>query len=320
MVARKTERLMNLVIALLVSRQYLTKDRIRQVVEGYRDQSDEAFDRMFERDKDELREIGIVIETGTHDKLFDDEIGYRISRGEYELGDIDLTPEEAAVVGLAGRVWEHAGLAEDSGQALVKLKAAGIEVDDRVLGMVEPRLSANEPSFDAVWDAATRRVPITFQYQRPGQEPATRQVQPWGVLSWHGRWYLAGYDVDRAAPRVFRLTRVVGDVTRAGAPGSYEVPADLDLKALAHELFPAPAMEPARLRVRRGRGNSLRRTAEKTVRLDDEWDEVLVAYASPWELAAEAASFGPDVVVLEPAEVREQTVARLRAAAQEVRP
>lgn len=317
MVARKTERLMNLVIALLVSRQYLTKDRIRQVVEGYRDQSDEAFDRMFERDKDELREIGIVIETGSHDPLFDDEVGYRISRGDYGLGDIDLTPEEAAVVGLAGRVWEHAGLAGESGQALVKLKAAGIETDDRVLSMVEPRLSANEPSFDAVWDAATRRVPVRFGYQRPGQEPGERHVQPWGVLSWHGRWYLAGFDVDRDAPRVFRLTRVVGDVRPAGEPGSYEVPADLDLKALAHELFPAPALEPARLRVRRGRGNSLRRTARSTVPVDDEWDEVLVSYASPWELAAEAASFGPDVVVLEPAEVREQTVARLRAAARE---
>src|SRR4028119_437364 len=102
---RKSERLMNLVIALLVTRQYLTKERIRTVVEGYHRQSDEAFERMFERDKEELREIGIEIEVGNFEELFDDEPGYRIRRDAFELPDIHLEPDEAAVVGLAARVW-----------------------------------------------------------------------------------------------------------------------------------------------------------------------------------------------------------------------
>ena len=60
----KTERLLNLVIALLSTRMPLSKARIRAAVPQYHGTaSDEAFDRMFERDKDELRELGIPLVT-----------------------------------------------------------------------------------------------------------------------------------------------------------------------------------------------------------------------------------------------------------------
>ena len=61
----KIERLMNLVIALLSTRGYLSAERIRASVAGYADcPTDEAFSRMFERDKAELRDLGIPLETG----------------------------------------------------------------------------------------------------------------------------------------------------------------------------------------------------------------------------------------------------------------
>ncbi|MGZ5368457.1 MAG: helix-turn-helix transcriptional regulator [Aeromicrobium sp.] len=306
---------MNLFITLLVSRQYLPKEKIREAVEGYRGQNDQAFDRMFERDKDELRELGITVETGSNDKFFEDEIGYRIKRDEVELPDIQLTREESAVVGLAAQVWEHAGLAGESTSALFKLKAAGVTVDTSVLRMVEPRLSASEPSFDTMWEAVTRRIPVTFDYQRPGAPAAKRSVQPWGVISWHGRWYMAGFDTDRQEPRVFRLTRVRGDVGLADAPGSYEVPEGTDLKTLARELYPSPTLGAAVVRVRRGRGQSLRKMAESVIALDDDFDELRVDYASPWELASEIASYGRDAVAISPPDVRAEVINRLRAAA-----
>ena len=108
----KSERLMNLVICLLVSRGYVPKSKIRQVVGGYGDQSNEAFERMFERDKEELRELGIPIETGSNDPAGDEEPGYSIRRQEFELPEIRLEHDEAAVLGLAARVWQHASLAE----------------------------------------------------------------------------------------------------------------------------------------------------------------------------------------------------------------
>ncbi|KQX75751.1 MULTISPECIES: YafY family protein [Aeromicrobium] len=314
MAERKTERLMNLIFALLVSRQYLTKDQIRESIADYRESTPQAFDRKFERDKEELRELGITVEMGQNDKYFNDEPGYRIRRDEAELPDLELTREEAAVIGLATQVWEHAGLASESTTALVKLKAIGVDVDTSVLRMAEPRLSTDEPSFDAMWDAVTRRVPIAFAYARPGREPMLRHLQPWGIISWHDRWYVGGFDLDRGESRIFRLSRVIGEVTTEGAPGSYEIPEGTVMKDVARELFPPEPEEAAVLRIRRDRGQSLRRLAEKVTPLGDDLDEVEIRYSSRWELASEVASYGPDVVVVSPPDVRAAVVQRLTAA------
>jgi proteasome accessory factor B len=314
MAERKTERLMNLIFALLVSRQYLTKDQIRESIADYRESTPQAFDRKFERDKEELRELGINVETGQNDKYFNDEPGYRIRRDEAELPDLELTREEAAVIGLATQVWEHAGLASESATALVKLKAIGVDVDTSVLRMAEPRLSTDEPSFDAMWDAVTRRVPIAFAYARPGQQPMQRHLQPWGIISWHDRWYVGGFDLDRDEPRIFRLSRVIGEVTTEGEAGSYEIPEGTDMKDVARELFPPEPDEAAVLRIREERGQSLRRLAQRITPLGDGVDEVELRYSSRWELASEIASYGPDVVVVSPQDVRDAVVQRLTAA------
>lgn len=314
MAERKTERLMNLIFALLVSRQYLTKDQIRESIADYRESSPQAFDRKFERDKEELRELGINVETGQNDKYFSDEPGYRIRRDEAELPDLELTREEAAVIGLATQVWEHAGLASESTTALVKLKSIGVDVDTSVLRMAEPRLSTDEPSFDAMWDAVTRRIPVAFAYARPGQPSMERHLQPWGIISWHDRWYVGGLDLDRGESRIFRLSRVIGEVTTEGAPGSYEIPPGTDMKDIARELFPPEPAEAAVLRIREGRGQSLRRLAEQVTPLGDGVDEVEIRYSSRWELASEVASYGPDVVVVSPQDVRDAVVQRLTAA------
>lgn len=305
---------MNLIFTLLVSRQYLSKEQIRQAIADYRESTQVAFERKFERDKEELRELGIAVETGTNDKYFDDEPGYRIRRDVAELPDLDLTREEAAVLGLAAQVWEHAGLASSSTSALVKLKAAGVDVDTDVLRMAEPKLSAHEPAFETALDAAARRLPVRFTYRRPGAEPTERHVQPWRILSWRGRWYLVGHDVDRDDARLFRLSRVVGDLEPDGEPGSFERPAEDVVSAAATALFPRPADRTARLRVEPGRANALRRTAT-SVEPDDSGRDVLeVPFSTGWDLAAEVASYGPDVVVLDPPDLRDQVVARLRAA------
>jgi proteasome accessory factor B len=309
---RKSERLMNLVIALLVSGHYLTKDRIRQVVEGYHDQGDDAFERMFERDKEELREIGIHIEVGSHDKLFDDEVGYRILRDDFELPELVLEPDEAAVVGLAARVWQHARLASQTSSALVKLKAAGVPVEPEALSLVEPQLAASEPSFEPLWDAVITRTPVRFEYARPGAPAQLRTVEPWGVLSWHGRWYLVGHDRDRDATRMFRVSRVRGAVEAAGPRGSYTVPPDTDLRALAVQLSPVAPVGTATLRVRPGTGWALRRRASAERSGEGDWDVLEVPYAGRWTMAEDIASFGPDVVVDAPPELREAVVLLLQ--------
>ncbi len=213
MSAAKSERLLNLVILLLVARNYTSKEQIRQLMEPYRASSDEAFDRMFERDKDDLRALGIPLETGFVDKFFEDEHGYRIKRDAFELPAIDFAADEVAVLGLAARVWRHAGLAAATSDALVKLKAAGLSFDREQLEQVQPTLVAEEPAFESMWQATVHRTPVQFDYSRAGQRDATtRHVEPWGVVTAQGRWYVAGLDTDRGEPRLFRLSRIVSEV------------------------------------------------------------------------------------------------------------
>ena len=319
MTARKSERLLNLLITLLVSRTYVSKDRIRTVVEAYREAGEDAFEKMFERDKEELRSLGIPIEVGYVDRAFEDEPGYRIERSAFELPDIDLEPEEAAVIGLAARVWQHAGLAAATSDALVKLKAAGVTVDRAALDVVQPQLTAEEPAFEPLWDATRTHTPVRFTYRRSGgTAPAERHLQPWGVVSFRGRWYVVGHDRDRGEPRVFRLSRVQGEVSADGAPGSYDVPPDTDLRALTASLAPAPADRTAEVLVRPGAGHGLRRHAERSARQDDVpagWERLTVRYGSTDAFADEVLGYGAEVVLLEPTDLRDHVVHRLREAA-----
>jgi proteasome accessory factor B len=314
--ARKSERLMNLVICLLVARTYVPKAKIREVVEGYRDQSEDAFEKMFERDKEELKELGIPVELGYTDKAFEDEPGYRIRRDAFELPEIVLDADEAAVVGVAARVWQHARLAEATSSALRKLKAAGVHVDSTALAVVEPHLGASEPAFEPLWDAVVSRTPVQFDYRRADQSEAEpRTLEPWGIVSWHGHWYVVGADRGRNATRMFRLSRISGTVRPAGRAASFSVPLGTDIRAIASQLGPTAPAGTARLKVRSGAGFELRRRASAIEPAEAGWDVAEVAYPDPEALADDVLAYGADVVVLEPDAVREAVVRRLRSLA-----
>ncbi|UDY25201.1 helix-turn-helix transcriptional regulator [Nocardioides sp. Kera G14] len=321
MSAAKSERLMNLLIMLLVQKRYVGKEKIRAAL--YPDTSDEAFEKMFERDKEELRSLGVPVEVGTDDAFFDDEPGYRIPPDQFQLPEVNLDADEAAVVSVATRVWDHAGLAQAAGQAGRKLAADGPDsTDDSVdlgaLDLVLPRLGADEPSYEAFIDAAWTRTPVAFDYRRIGQEPVERHLEPWGVVRSSGRWYVVGLDTDRGEERVFRLSRVIGEPRPTGEPGSYARPAGVDAGDIVRRLAPPVAPIEATLLVRRGTGHALRRHAQVTEGVDgptdDRWDRVVLSQTSN-DLAAEVLSHGPDVLVVEPAELRDEVVRRLTEAA-----
>ena len=314
--ADKTERLLNLVICLLYTRKPLSKAKIRDVVPQYgTSASDEAFDRMFERDKDELRDLGIPLLTEPFDVFFDDEPGYRIDRREYALPEISFAADELAVLGLASRAWAQASLAGPAAQALRKLEAAGVERDNSSLFGIEPRVRTAEPAFEAVKNAVLRRTPVAFTYRTSGTgSVATRHVQPWGIASWHGRWYLTGFDTDRNASRVFRLGRIEGEVVTDGTAASYEVPLGHEPKAMIRTVAVEHAPQPSSLRVRKGAGHSLRRRADTCVAVDDDWSRIVIDFTDTEAFAEEISSFGPDVMVTDPVALRESVIRRLTGA------
>jgi proteasome accessory factor B len=315
MSAKRTERLLNLTICLLAARRFLTKDQIREAVPDYaKCATDEAFERMFERDKDELRDLGIPLATGTQDAFFADEIGYRIDRDAYVLPEVSFSPEELAVLGLAARAWQQASLSHAAGTAVLKLSAAGGDPDaDAALGL-EPRIGATEPAFADLWAAVRDRHPVSFDYRGPKDRAATgRRVEPWGLLSRGGRWYLVGADRDRGASRVFRVSRVSGPVTRDGPAGSVLVPPGTDLREHLERLSPAQPRETATIQVRAGAGVGLRRSATRASAGEDGWDILELPYGDVDQLASDLVGYGPDVLVVGPPNLREAVVDRLRA-------
>ena len=315
MAVKKTERLLNLVICLLATRRYLRVHEIREAVPGYEQGTEDAFRRMFERDKEELRELGIPLETGTDSQAHDDEVGYRIARRDYELPPITLTADEAAALGLAARLWQSAPLARATGTAVLKLRAAGVS-DATPPGGLEPRVTASEPAFEDCLAAVRDCYPIAFSYRTPGRPTAQeRQVEPWGVVSWRGRWYLVGHDTTRAASRVFRLSRIVGEVRQTGPAGAVTPPPDIDLRGLAAGMAGEEPRATATVRLRRGAGGGLRREAISVTDAGDGWDLVDVAFSDPERFADRVTGYGADAVVLAPDEARSAVVRRLEALA-----
>ncbi|MDT8912704.1 WYL domain-containing protein [Amycolatopsis sp. PS_44_ISF1] len=315
----RAERLVNLVLALLSTRQYLTAERIRGIVPGYADAaSEEAFFRTFERDKTELRELGIPLETGRN-SAFDAVEGYRIARRDYELGEIDLAPDEAAAVGLAVRLWDSPELTGQAQGALVKLRAAGVEVDDQAPTVIEPRVRA-EPAFGPLLAAVQNGRAVRFEYRRVGSpERMVRTLEPWGVVSWRARWYVVGHDRDRGATRCFRLSRVTGRVTPFGPAGAVTRPEGVNLLKLVSVTGGGDESSPvttARLWVADGRAAGVRRRGRVVGRETiggEQGDLVEIGLSFPESAADWIAGQGPDVLVLEPDVLAKAVQHRLEA-------
>ena len=318
---------MNLVIALLSTRTFITAERIRETVYGYADSaSDEAFSRMFERDKNELRDLGIPLETGRVSQ-FDPTEGYRINRDAYALPAVELTADEAAAVAVATQLWESPELITATQGALLKLRAAGVDVDAADSGIAItstaalPGLRGSEDVLGILLSAIDSGQAVQFPHRPSRSDPyTTRTVEPWGVVTDRGRWYLVGHDRDRDATRTFRLSRIGADVTPIGPPGAVK---------RARRDQPARDRRPRGRRVaqhrrRPGSGSptaaatALRRRATvvgpRTLG-GRAGEEITVDIGMSDRLAREIASYGPDAVALEPQSLRDDVLARLRAQA-----
>ncbi|ADD44101.1 transcriptional regulator-like protein [Stackebrandtia nassauensis DSM 44728] len=309
----RTERLVNLVICLLSTRRFLTADKIAATVPGYEHDSrdtraHEAFQRKFERDKSELRRLGVPLETGTN-SVFDSEPGYRIARHDYELPEFHLLPDEAAALGAAARLWQHSKLAADAGDGLWKLRAAGVDVRSDDEPEVAPVVTVDE-AFSPVVSAVRHRREIRFDYLGKADDAAMkRKLQPWGVVCYRGKWYVVGHDLDRDAARCFRLSRISGKVAEHGPPDAYQVPGDLNLLdhvAAFHSDQPETPPRRATVLVAPGRAAGVRRQAEQISARRPDGDRLVIPYHDPHRLARRLAAYGPDVVVLEPDEVRKE--------------
>jgi proteasome accessory factor B len=320
----KVERLMNLVICLLATRQFLTAERIRDSVAGYSESASyEAFSRMFERDKNELRDLGVPLETGSASRFTTVE-GYRINRDAYALPDIELEREEAAAVAVAIQLWESPELTSAAQSALLKLRAAGVQVDSEdspaAVTAVPARTRGSEPALGKLLAAIDAGRSVTFSHRpSPTSDFSKRTVQPWGVVTHGGRWYLVGHDVDRDDVRTFRLSRIGDDVTAFGDAGSVHKPDGVDLQAIVDRVAgTGDVAGSADVWVAHGRALELRRLGADTGsrEIGGRPGTVVRIPVRSWDwIARLITGHGADALVLSPAELRADVTAKLSFAA-----
>ncbi|HLS24847.1 MAG TPA: WYL domain-containing protein [Beutenbergiaceae bacterium] len=310
------ERLLALVIALSHTPHRMTKAQIRANVAGYADaSSDAAFERMFERDKDALRALGVPLTTVT-DSTHEDDVGYRIDTSEYALPAVDFTPAEIGVLSLAAEVWQDSSLAAQARRGLTKLRATTPHAQD-----LEPatalRVRGPGDVFETLLEAIMARQPVRFDYRAASTgSTARRTVEPWRLYAKDRGWYLVGFDRDRQAERHFRLSRIIGRARRTGEAGEVALPEGMPpTTAAAHRTRVRLAVLPGRAAALRARavGEPAHDTAANG---GPRRDIVELDTADPDLLAEEIAGYGAAVVVLHPPEVRDNVLRRLHAVAE----
>jgi proteasome accessory factor B len=301
-VSRKSERLVNLTIALLATKRYLTKSEIFRTVEGY-EGSAEAMERMFERDKDDLRGLGIAIELGTFDPLFEDEAGYRITPSSYQLNLGTLDGRDIALLSLAASSWSGAAMEEVSTSALVKLESIGIDADLESISL-SPRIGATNSVFTAITDAIMRRAILSFDYVSADLTVSTRELHPFALRGRAGSWFLIAFDVNKGEQRTFRLDRISGEVSVGKKSGAFTTPSTLQEESTEDQPV-------ATLLLRKNRGNQFRANAI-SIEIGDEWDRAQVPIFSHTWILSLILWHRDDVVVIEPQSLRQETIRALQ--------
>ena len=278
-------------------------------MEGYSGDN-EAKGRMFERDKEDLRSLGINIELGTFDPLFEDEAGYRISPESYALQIKDLDSVDVALLSQAARLWQEAALGESAQSGLRKLKGLGLDSDIDTFVDVSATLRATPEQIPQLIEAVSLRSAITFEYLDEDMKSQVRNLLPYRLSNTRGYWYLIGKDVDRQAIRTFRVDRISSTISLQGRAGAYEVDSEALISEEAKYLG---EMKKARIAIRKGKAPQLRLGAVIQEKNAD-WDLVELDYRSEENLIQRVLWYGTDAVIEEPESLRDSIISRLERA------
>jgi len=211
MSAAKIERLITLMNELLGSPRPVSSDELRHRVPGYPENTD-SFKRAFERDKVELREMGVPLLVELVPGVDPPVQGYRIRPSDYNLRDPGLEPDELEALNLAAAVVGSSG---GMGQrALYKLGGA------TAAGEPVAEIPA-DPDLVAAFTGVSERRSLTFTYR-----DRVRIVDPYRLEFARGRWYLKGLDHDHGEQRWYRMSRIDGGVEAGDAARVFEPPVE----------------------------------------------------------------------------------------------
>jgi proteasome accessory factor B len=298
---RKTERLINLTLALLATKRYLKKSEILANVQGY-EGTQEAKERMFERDKDDLRSLGIEIEVGDLDVFFEDEPGYRIPQKSYELNVPDLTGRELALLSVASNFWNDTILAPNAQSGIRKLQSLGIPAALDFEFKMKYRFENPSELLDQISKAILQKSRISFAYDSASLK--TRHLEPYRIVFWNSFWYLIGMDIDRKAIRLFKLSRFQGAVDISKKKNEFNIPNDFEVS----QHLPKQDVEIIRravVEIRKDSG-ALFRQRGKQIAEGVEFDTYEIDYENERSFLREVLWHGENIRIIEPQTLRNQ--------------
>lgn len=305
----KSERLLQLTCALLFADRGLTKAELFRAIPGYLEAiqagtAEDSLNRMFERDKTDLRATGIQIYT-PNPNAEAEEICYVIADDTFVWpSHVDLSAKQLQLLTLASQVWSQASLQSDASQALVRLKALGIEqAADDLIGFA-PRINTHEPCFLPLANALENQYEVQFSYRKANGQISKRRVQPWSLHNIDGQWLLQCFDVDRQEPRNFVLKRIVSKVVtvRDGdLEVSFEAPGEDLIKKTNDELMLHISQQVCELKVTKDSGAWFHFHLDDSPKAKD--GIVKFNYMDLELLAEELREFGIEVSVLKPKEL-----------------
>ena len=305
MSAEKTERLINLTLGLLATKRYLTKNEIFLTIAGYSG-SVESMERMFERDKDELRSAGIVIEVGGLDPLFEDEQGYLIRSGAIQIQPSDFTKQELMLMVISANYWINSNLDQSAKNALVKIASLDASAVSQIEGgnkVIAPDVTDHSTlQIQILIQAISERYLIKFSYRG-----SLRQVAPIKLENSQGFWYLTGLEGDLL--KKFKIIRFESSVELLGKSGAFDEP-QVSSAMKATEITEVQEFKLI-AKIRIGKCNNLRKIGE-VKSLNFEWDQCEVSSSDSEALIREVLWNGDDIEVIEPREIRESVLTRLR--------
>ena len=305
MSAQKTERLINLTLALLATKRYLTKSEIFRAVAGYSG-SPETMERMFERDKDELRGLGIEIEVKGIDPLFEDGQGYLIRSETFQLSENEFSKEELLYLTMAANLWHDSALGSDSKAALLKIQSLSGPIESDAVNTPAIRDSESAALLSSAFEAVDTEQLIKFRYK--GKE---RSAQPFGLYTRDGFWYLVAREEDEV--KSFKLLRIEGKIVKDGKAGSFKKPPEFDLIEFLSNSRSEQEMQ-AQVLVRKEQAHVLR-SKYSTKEINEEWDLMLIPYIYEQEIIETILWYGTNIILDSPASLRSEVISRLKVIA-----
>lgn len=310
----QAERLMDLFGLLVRSKQPVTFDEIRErVPDAYTQEDVDSAKRMFERDKDVLRELGVPIETRSKDVWTEESNAYFVDPDRYYLPEISFSKEEAAALFVAAGASGEGDAEKGLRKLLASVGTDPLDASSSTVPVDSPELSGG--SATQLSRAIADGRAVSFSYRAAQGETSQRTVDPYAIVWRSGHYYLVGMDHDRSEIRCFRVSRFASDPDDAGEA---RTTAPEDFRGRDHVVGgPWGPEETERVPVTIAFSERVSWWATQGIDgvesrgTADGWEEKVLPGSMDDSFVSWILSFGPDARVVDPPSVRTAVIARL---------